>query len=60
MLPSVSPKPYRENIPHSYRQEHRAVDAEEINRLMLQKKWRIAKANRCIIALFIGVASKSN
>lgn len=37
MLPDVSPRPYRENIPQDYRVSRRAVDVDEMNSIMLKK-----------------------
>lgn len=36
MLPDISPKPYRENIPQNYRSEHIKVDVSEMNSILLQ------------------------
>lgn len=37
MLPSVSEKPARDNIPQEYRTGHQKVDVAEMNALMLKK-----------------------
>lgn len=37
MLPNVSPRPYRENIPMEYRTSHEGVDVREMNSIMLRK-----------------------
>lgn len=37
MLPDISPKPYRDNIPENYRNEHIKVDVAEMNRILLEK-----------------------
>lgn len=37
MLPDISPRPYRENIPMDYRSAHKSVDVEEMNNIMLKK-----------------------
>ncbi len=37
MLPSISPKPFRDYIPSSYREEHKPVNVKEMNELMLKR-----------------------
>lgn len=37
MLPNISPKPFRDNIPMAYRTEHKDVNVEEMNSLLLDK-----------------------
>ncbi len=37
MLPNVTPKAFRENIPMEYRTSRKAVSAEEMNQIMLRK-----------------------
>ncbi len=37
MLPDVSPRPFREDIPQNYRAEHIKVDVEEMNAMMVKK-----------------------
>jgi len=37
MLPDISAKPFRENIPAQYRTEYVKVDVEEMNNLMLKR-----------------------
>jgi|GEM_PF-77180 len=36
MMPDVSPRPFRESIPQSYRAQRKAVDVTEMNNIMLK------------------------
>lgn len=37
MMPDVTPRPFRENIPSEYRVMHKGVDVDEMNNMMLSK-----------------------
>jgi len=37
MFPDVTPRPFRENIPVEYRSEHKTVDVDEMNAIMIKK-----------------------
>lgn len=37
MFPDVTPRPFRENIPAEYRSEHKTVDVDEMNAIMIKK-----------------------